>query len=73
MRFMFIQNAIASLIEIANLFPDKAEYISNEIRKKLDSGFDIKIGLKANNFIEFSMTDILRRQLENITIRRTCE
>ena len=73
MRFMFIQNAIASLAEIARRYPEKAEYISAEIRRRLDSGFDIKIGLKANSFIEFSMTDILKRQLENITIRRTSE
>ena len=69
MRFMFIQNAIASLIEIAKACPDKEKYILNEIRQKLDSGFDIKIGLKANTFIEFSMTDILKRQLESITSR----
>ena len=74
MRFMFIQNAIASLIEIAKLYPEKAGYIQDEICRKLDSGFDIKIGLKDNSFIEFSMTGILRRQLENMnTIRRTCE
>lgn len=71
MRFMFIQNAVGALIEIANAYPDKAEYIKNETEKVLhDDSFDIKIGLKGNTFIEFSMTDILMRQLENITIRR---
>lgn len=66
MRFMFIQNAAASLFEIAKAYPERAQYIYGEIKANLfKDGFDIKIGLKDNSFIEYSMSGLLKRQLRN--------
>lgn len=65
MRFMFISNAVAALSEICSVCDEeKRKYILERIKNKISSGYDIKICLKDNPYIEYNMLDILKRQMQ---------
>ena len=65
MRFMFISNAVAALSEICSVCDEeKRKYILERKKNKISSGYDIKICLKDNPYIEYNMLDILKRQMQ---------